>query len=238
MSRVMIIEDNIKQRKYIVACARAINPAIEIYETGSGIEACKILTSKDIDAFFIDIQLEDYNGIDLAKEIRKIKHYQFSPIVFITGVASREVMAFHEVHCYDYIIKPFSEEKLKEVLKSILIDYVNQTIEEEANLEIEYKGIGQIINVSDILFVEVKSRKISITTKYEEIQYKHMPLTTFIRKLPECFVQVHQSFAINSNYIEKCDYVQKIIKLKGNNTCIPIGIKYTHMLKEYINEGN
>lgn len=234
----MIIEDNIKQRKYIVECARAINPAIEIYETGSGIEAYKILTSKDIDAFFIDIQLEDYDGIDLSKRIRKIKHYQFVPIVFITGVVSREMMAFHSVHCYDYIIKPFSENKLKKVLKSILIDYIDQEIEEEPKLEIEYKGVKQIINVSDILFVEVKSRKISITTKYEEIQYKHIPLTTFVENLPECFVQVHQSFVINGNYIEKCDYVQKIIKLKGNNTYIPIGIKYTHILKEYINGTN
>jgi len=235
MRNVLIIEDNIKQRNYIVDTARDINPSIGIFETGSGRRAYEILMSKDMDAFFIDIQLEDYCGIELAKEIRKIQHYKFVPIVFITGVASREIIAFHEVHCYDYIIKPFSKNKLEEVLKSILVDYVNQTIEEVINIEIEYKGVKQIVNTSDILFVEVKNRKILITSKYEEIPYKHMALTTFHKTLPEFFIQVHQSFSVNGNYIKKCDFVLKAIWLNGSKLPIPIGIKYTKQLKEYLN---
>lgn len=235
MRSVLIIEDNVKQRKYIVDTAIEINPSIEIIETGSGIKAYEILKDKYIDAFFIDIQLEDYCGIDLANEIRKIKHYKFVPIVFITGIASREMIAFHEVHCYDYIIKPFSKIKLKEVLVSILVDYVNKKVDEEIKIEIEYKGIKQFINTSDILFVEVKNRKILITTKYEEISYKHIALTTFYKTLPEYFFQVHQSFIINGNLIKKCDFVQKIIQLNGSQVDIPIGIKYVNTLKEHIN---
>ncbi|WP_229775528.1 response regulator [Anaerosalibacter bizertensis] len=62
--------------------------------------------------FLLDIQLKDYSGFELAKEIRNIDNYKLTPIIFVTAIPTRELMAFKEIHCYDYIVKPFKEEEI------------------------------------------------------------------------------------------------------------------------------
>jgi two-component system LytT family response regulator len=222
---VLFVEDNQKQREYLLKCANKVNDELEIVGTGSLKEAIILAEEKNIEAFFIDIQLADGNGIDLAKQIRKLTKYQFTPIIFITAMLTKEMEAFHNIHCYDYIIKPYSSKTIEKVMKSILKDYLYNT-NDISYIKLNYKGLIQQINTNDIYYIEKRNRKIIIVTKYEEISYKCMTLNEISKDLPNSFIQSHQSFLINRKFIKKLDLINNIIGLENCNDLIPIGVSF------------
>ncbi len=226
MKKILLLEDNISCRKHLLKIAASINPTLDFFETGSANEAYSYSISNDVSVFLLDIQVEDYSGIELAKRLRSIKKYQFTPIIFITAMPTRQLEAFRKIHCYDYIIKPFTEEEAGKVLKKILIDYIDRP-NETKNLALKFKNFTQMIPMNDILYVEYVNRRIIIITKDEKIKYMHMSMKKFKQLLDEdFFMQVHQSVIINSNYVEKIEFDAKSIKLYSVEEEIPIGRSY------------
>ena len=58
-------------------------------------------------------------------------------MIFITAIPTRELIAYKETHCYDYIIKPFLEEEISEKVSRIIKYYRNNqqnNVEEELKL--------------------------------------------------------------------------------------------------------
>ncbi|UNC92579.1 LytR/AlgR family response regulator transcription factor [Candidatus Contubernalis alkaliaceticus] len=233
----MIVEDEDTTRAHLISRAKKINPEIDIISTGSAEEALTIAKKKQISAFFIDIKLIDYNGIELAKQLRQIRRYYFTPIVFITAMVTKELEAFKNVHCYDFIIKPFGQKKLEEVFKKILIDYCSHDFKvDKPKLSLTFKDHTQLIDEAEIIYIEYLERKIVIYTLYQNIKYIHIPLKTFKKNLSNQFMQVHQSIIVNKNYIESISLKNQQIKLKAANKHIPIGRSYLKRLGEYLNE--
>lgn len=233
---ILIVEDILEQRNFLAESANKFNSEIQIHSTDRISEALKIINTYDIGAFFIDIQLADGSGIDLAMEIRKIKKYQFTPIIFITGVRSKELEAFHEIHCYDYIIKPYTRKTITDIMSKIMVDYFDQFTEDAKYLILDFKGVKQKININDILLVESKNRRIYIRTIYEEIPYKHMNISQFAKELPDYFFQIHQSIIVNKKYIEKIDVNSHFVKLRGLSYEVPIGVSYKKRVGDHIAE--
>ena len=120
MANIMIVEDNPNIALGLETIIKSINIDMEITITGYAKEALEKANSKTYELFLLDIQLYDYSGFELAKKIRNINKYKLTPIVFITAIPTKELLAFKEIHCYDYIVKPFTE---KEVLDALSTEY-------------------------------------------------------------------------------------------------------------------
>lgn len=76
------------------------------------------------DIIFIDIQLPDINGLDFVSAVRQAESKgKRIPIIAITSTATEEVkVKAKEVGCDDFIKKPLTFDRLKE----ILLKYVSQ----------------------------------------------------------------------------------------------------------------
>ena len=238
MSEILLLEDNIFCRKHILEIASKINPKLDFFETSRSSEAYDHSMSNDISAFLLDIKVEDYSGIELAKQLRRIKKYQFTPIIFITAMPTREMEAFRQIHCYDYILKPYSEEDIKDVFQRILVDYISEkNIVEEKKLELKFSDFTHIIDMKDIVYAEYLNRRIVIITKEETIEYIHMPMKKFKHLLDdERFLQVHQSIIINMNFVEKIEFNSKKIKLKSIKNGVPIGRSFLKEVRGKLND--
>jgi len=92
-----------------------------IYEADDKDEALKISNDNTIDIFYIDIGLKNSSGLDLAIELRKTYKYEFSWIIFLTTHVEYITQAFKEVHCYDYILKPYDKQELIDKSKRIVL---------------------------------------------------------------------------------------------------------------------
>src|SRR6478609_65490 len=72
------------------------------------VEALKAIHSQKIDLVYLDIQMPDLNGIELARVIGKIPH---TPrIIFTTAFAQFGVEGY-KVDALDYLLKPFNYEE-------------------------------------------------------------------------------------------------------------------------------
>ena len=71
----------------------------------------------DFDVLFVDIQMGDMNGMEMAKKIRQTD--QDIPIVFTTGIADY-LEEGYEVEALYYCLKPLSKEKLDRCMDRVL----------------------------------------------------------------------------------------------------------------------
>jgi two-component system, LytTR family, response regulator len=86
-------------------------PEIEILaECSNGFEAVKTVTELKPDILFLDIQMPKLNGFEVLELIERNL-----AVIFITAYDEYALKAF-EVHAVDYLLKPFSPERLAEAI--------------------------------------------------------------------------------------------------------------------------
>ncbi|MCQ4925363.1 LytTR family DNA-binding domain-containing protein [Tissierella carlieri] len=232
MANILIVEDELVIANGLAAMINSINSKINITITGYAKEALKYAKDINYDVFLLDIQLKDYSGFELAKEIRSISNYKLTPIVFITAIPTRELMAFKEIHCYDYIVKPFREETVKYILETIINYGVIR--EEETHLKLKQKEYTYFVKQDEIIYIESQNRKIFIITIRERIELSTYTLSHLLKELNTNFIQCHRGYIVNINYIEKIDKSKNDIYIRGAEFPISIGRKYKDLIRSKI----
>lgn len=232
MARVMIVEDENNIADGLKTIILSIKEDMEIYSTGYAKEALEKSRGSTYDLFLLDIQLLDYSGYELAKELRNIDKYKFTPIVFITAIPTKELLAFKQIHCYDYIVKPFREKEVVETLSTIL----NYGIKKEEYINFNLKNYIYRVKIDEIIYFEVVQRKIEVVTIKERFLLSNYTLKSLEKELSEVFIRCHKGFIVNINYISSIDKLNNIINLKSTKDIIPIGRKYKDNLGGMINE--
>lgn len=231
MGRILIIEDEIFTRKGLRRIIKEIDENASIIETGSVLEAEKIITTLSIDLFIIDIQLEDGNGLELAKKIRAYKKYKLTHIVFLTAVPTYAIMAYSETHCYSYIIKPFDEKYLFEQLAT-LINYGYRSVEASMDkLELNLRNCIYVVDIKDIIYIEAQSQRLYITTIKERIEVPKTTLKSLNTYLTKAFVQCHKAFVINKDMVQSINRSERYVILNHCKEKIPVGRKYYSILR-------
>ena len=81
-----------------------------VAECANGFEAVKAVTELTPDLMLLDVQMPKLNGFEVLELLgREV------PVIFTTAYDQYALRAF-EVHAVDYLLKPFSEERLAEAL--------------------------------------------------------------------------------------------------------------------------
>ena len=235
MGKILIVEDEVDTRDAIVKIVKSINEELAIYETGAAGEALRTAKTERIDAFFLDIHLKDYSGIKLAKQIREMDIYKFTPIIFITGDHFCELEAFRNIHCHSFIMKPFTEDVVVQVFQEVITHGI---IEEQPDPKIflKEKQFNYVIKQEDIIYVEAMNNNLLIKTHYEELDIKKCSLTKFSKQLTNQFIRCHKSFIVNCSQITRIDKVNNILYIRKKNTTIPIGRKYKDIIFKSLND--
>lgn len=106
--KILMIEDDETIRTGLKYYLEQEN--FEVLETGNGNDALKLYQDNDISICLLDINLPDYNGFDLFKEMKK---YKDIPIIFLTAndLETSIVMGL-DMGADDYITKPFKAREL------------------------------------------------------------------------------------------------------------------------------
>lgn len=206
MKTILLVEDDINQRQNLKKMLQEIDADLKIYEAQDKDEALEILNNVFIELFFIDISLKSSSGLDIALEIRKIPKYEFSWIIFLTTHAQYMLQAFKEIHCYDYILKPYEKNEVIELTEKLISGTYrsNIPVDERKYAVFEMKkGISVKIYIDQIIFIEVSIRTCIVHTKQGKYELKRVSLKKAL-ELIDCdeIIQSHKSFVVNINYIK------------------------------------
>lgn len=167
--------------------------------------------NRDFDLLFLDIQMGEINGVDLAKTIRKKD--QKVQIVFVTALAEY-ISQGYDLAALHYLIKPVSQEKIFSVMDRV----AQNCIKEEEYILVTAGQTLQRVSVSSIMYAESFAHYITITTKNGVYQIRENA-GTLAEKLKNGFVRPHRSYLVNLRYVHS---ISKIDILMDDGTAIPL----------------
>lgn len=234
---ILLAEDDPMIRERIIQSVNRHILNSEIVSFVSAKESLHYAKQNTIDLFIFDIQLTDYKGTHLAKQIREVPEYKFTPIVFITALAGEELMAYRELKCYSFITKPFTEQEIYEALTQVQ-EYVENICSKKKTIRIEQKCYIFEYEVDRIVYIESYGKQILIHVKrnhkIETDQISGYSLKRIAELLENCrFIQCHKSYIINQNEIVRIDKSKNMIYMRMNEEPIPIGNKFrSHVFGE------
>ncbi|MDL2238139.1 LytTR family DNA-binding domain-containing protein [Christensenellaceae bacterium OttesenSCG-928-K19] len=111
-----------------------------------------------VDVVFLDIYMEPLDGMETARRIREKDRECL--IVFTTTSAEHAVESFR-VRAFDYLLKPYSNEQLEEVLR-LCFDAVDRGAK---YIEVVSKRVKLRVRLSDIRYSDVDGHYIMLHTR-------------------------------------------------------------------------
>lgn len=230
MTHILILEDDPASLTALSRILAEYADNITVYAASSYEDARKLLASDILyGLFFLDVNLsgenrEDIGGILFAREVRERFCYAFTPIVMVTSVGTMEMQAYRELHCYQYIMKPFLPEQVREIVRKVL---EKEKQEEPPSIIVRRDGINYQIKCADIRYIEAIHRGVRLHLKEETWNVPYVTLKQLLSKVPEgMFLQCHRMFAVNRREVEYYDTVNRIVKLKDCPDTVEIGVTY------------
>jgi CheY-like chemotaxis protein len=117
--RILIIEDNIIKANVLQSQLEDFG-FTDITIVKSGKEAIKLF-SENFNLIFLDINLPDMNGIDIARHYRNIFPKKDTPIICCSSKADSLRRECIEAGIDDFLVKPISPENLQEILECWIV---------------------------------------------------------------------------------------------------------------------
>ena len=113
--RVLVVDDEAPARRRILRLLRE-ESAVEIAgEADSGEAAAAAIKKLHPDLVFLDVQMPGLDGFGVIQSLNAAK-IPLPRVIFITAHDRFALRAF-EVHAFDYLLKPVSEERFREALR-------------------------------------------------------------------------------------------------------------------------
>ena len=109
--RVVIVDDEALARGVIREYLAEVNDVEIIAECSNGFEAVKAVAELHPDLMFLDVQMPKLDGFEVLELVGRDV-----AVVFVTAYDQYALRAF-DVHAVDYLVKPFSAERLSSALQ-------------------------------------------------------------------------------------------------------------------------
>lgn len=184
-----MLQDIFKAESIDVTIAKSTNP-VEIVES-----------NKTYDMAFLDIEMGDSNGIEVAETLLKRNPECF--VFFITNYSIYLDDAF-DVKAFRYINKPIDRKRIiGSVNKALMkIEERNKTIILTKKTKRKVK-----ISVASIIYIENSDRHTYVVTKEDAFiaEEPFAEVKALLEKESDSFVLAHQSFFVNLKYVSYYD---------------------------------
>lgn len=213
--RVLIVDDEHLARALLREYL-AGHPDIELVgECANGFEAVKAIGELEPELVFLDIQMPKLDGFEVVELAGSKPHY-----IFATAYDQYALKAF-EVHAIDYLLKPFSRERLAQALDHArsrrpqpqqLQAVVQDAAQRRGYLErvlIKDGARVQVIASSTIDYIEAQDDYVQVTAA-GKAWLKSQRLSELEAQLdPQVFIRIHRSYIANVGAIARIEPASK-----------------------------
>lgn len=205
MIKVVIVDDEYPTRQELASILNTINDVNIVSECTIGHEALSYLEENTADLIFLDIEMPQINGLEIAKIIRNTIPNP-PQIVFSTGYGQFAVQAF-DLQAFDYVLKPYTQERIL----TTIMRYRNMKRQAEINkpkekLKLPVWSADKMILLNpetEIILIRAEQQKVIISSNKGDFEI-NTPLKDIEQKLKDYgFLRTHKSYIVNISKIRE-----------------------------------
>lgn len=208
--RIAIIDDSAAERKKLRERLSAqlvrLSLQAEIFEFASGAGFLSSAEKERFELVFLDIILENENGVDTA---RKLRAFDTDCLLVFTTASTDYALEGFRVRASDYLVKPYSDEDLAALFDALVKRLPSQ------DKYIEASAVGGTVRLrfAEILYAEHYRHQIHIYTADGQKTVIRQTFREFTEVLSdERFFLCGRGLIINLEYAEDFDGMDFILK--------------------------
>jgi DNA-binding LytR/AlgR family response regulator len=228
--RVLIVDDEPLSRTALEAILSKRDDVKAYQMAKDAAEALDELQRRPYDVILLDIRMPEMSGLELIEQASK----QIKPIpavVFVTAHEQHALAAF-EKRALDYILKPFSPDRVNEALDialkrsaqeraAHLLEVLTAAPANRQLGRIAIKVIGRtlFIEPTELLAAEAKGNYV-LLRKQSGSHLLRETISTVEEKLaPYGFVRIHRSVLVNAALVESVEQAggEHIVRMRNGN---------------------
>lgn len=216
------------------------HPNVDQVVEADGVTAAKQQLAKEApDMMFLDIRLEDGNGMAFAKQLKERPDCPY--IVFATAYDQYALDAF-EAQAVDYVMKPFEQGQIDEAVNRVqkLLDRSARTpggrrvSQQNANPRLSLSSDDRtlVVQKTAIYYIEAVKGKTKVVTDREIISSQALK-KLYAQLDPSQFLQVHRSYIVNLNQVREAQpsFNQTYVLTLENGAKVPVSRSYVAAVK-------
>ena len=231
--RIVLVDDEEPARQLLRTYLQEM-PGVSIAaECANGFEAVKAVGEHEPDLLLLDIQMPKLNGFEVIELLEREQ-----PVVFITAHDEHALRAF-EVHAVDYLLKPYSSERLAEALDRArdrigsgestpsiaeLAESARPENEHPERILVRDGSDVRVIPAGSVDYIEARDDAVAIHVG-GTAHLKAQRLATLENRLdPRRFIRVHRSFILNIDRLRSIELYAKDsrIAILADGTKVPV----------------
>lgn len=227
MIHCIIIDDEPLAAQLLSSYAKKVEDLNLLGVYHNPLSVLSFLKKTQVDLLFLDIQMPELSGTQLAKIVDPTIE-----IIFTTAYPEFAVEGF-ELKALDYLVKPISFVRFLDAIDRFRslqkIKDANQEITQEfLFVKSEYRL--QKINTSDILYLQGNGDYCNIVCEGKKTLTLETLSSFEIRLSSRQFIRIHKSYIIA---LDKIEYIEKK-RIKIGDRMIPIGLTFEEKVKKII----
>ncbi|MHA4895755.1 LytR/AlgR family response regulator transcription factor [Pedobacter sp. PWIIR3] len=197
-------------------------PQLQLVETfEDAISGIEYLNKYPVDLLFLDVNMPDISGIDLARALLQ------KPLIIFTTAYREFAYEGFQLEAVDYLLKPIEFDSFSNAVKKAIAykKFIEQPLAEADEQVIYVHSEYRLVKVllRDIEYIESMSDYVKIHCGQAKPVLTLMTLKKVIDLLPQKqFIRIHRSYIINSAKIRSIQ--QKKVQL--DTIELPIGESY------------
>lgn len=167
---------------------------------------------------FIDIEMEQVDGITAARKIREIDRTVL--LIYVSGY-DKYLQELFEVEPFRYLSKPLDHEKFARYFR----DSYNRINETEVFYQFTFNKEIRKVPVKDIVYFESNNRIVNVHYKDGTYEYFYGKLNNVEKELAasrQYFLRIHQSFLVNYDYVKKMNFFNMTISFMNKELDLKI----------------
>jgi two-component system LytT family response regulator len=215
--RVVIVDDEPLARAVVREYLSAHEDIEIVAECANGFEAVKAVSDLKPDLILLDIQMPRLDGFEVLELVGPDVG-----VIFVTAYDKYALRAF-DVHAVDYLLKPFSADRLREALDRAKKRFITKQTLPVTDLMVSARPPGarlervlirdganvHVIPVSKIDYVEAQDDYVCFKSEGKQF-LKQQTLADVEAVLdPAQFVRIHRSYVLNIDRLAKLELYAK-----------------------------
>lgn len=229
MIQAVLADDEVLARQKLRQLLRDERDIEIVGECATATETVELIRATKPELLFLDIRMPGMDGFDVIGTL-ETENVPVPAIIFTTAYDQYALRAF-EIHAVDYLLKPFTVERLHSAIQRVRERSVAGDASVHANghavngsghtTRIVFKSRGRILflPVSEIRWIGAEENYVRLCTERETHLLRETMTHLEDRLDPHSFLRVHRSFIVNLQYVKEVrtdhDGESSVIMLDG-----------------------